>query len=258
MPDVDGFAPGTPSWVDLASPDLDASAAFYGELLGWDCNEVADDDSAGGYRMFTLRGRTVAGMGPVQGGAPPNWTTYVSVERADATAEKVKDAGGLVFLEPMDVLDVGRMAVFSDAGGAPFAVWQPRRHSGAMIVNEPGALAWNELATRDPDGAKAFYASVFGWESEPGPVGGVEYTMYKLPGAEGPVAGMLTMGDMYPPQVPPHWMTYFQVADCAASTEKAKQLGSSAIVENMDIGMGRFSTIVDPQGAALSLFEAKS
>ena len=135
MPDVDGFAPGTPSWVDLASPDLDASAAFYGELLGWDCNEVADDDSAGGYRMFTLRGRTVAGMGPVQGGAPPNWTTYVSVERADATAEKVKDAGGLVFLEPM-AWTIARWVGPNTEPGAVDAVALPMQ--SARVKDEDG------------------------------------------------------------------------------------------------------------------------
>ena len=260
MPDVDGFAAGTPSWVDLASPDLDASAAFYGELLGWDCTEAADDDSAGGYRMFTLRGRSVAGLGPVQGEAPPNWTTYVTVDDADATAAKVVDAGGTAFLEPMDVLQAGRMAVFADSGGAVFAIWQPKQHRGAQIVNEPGALTWNELATRDPAASKEFYGAVFGWEGDTTPAGesNPEYTMLRLAAAENPIAGMITMSDaMYPPEVPPHWLTYVQVADCAAATAKAKELGASAMVEDMEIGMGRISVLGDPQGATIALFQSK-
>ena len=88
-------------------------------------------------------------------GQPPAWTTYVSVEDADASIDKVKAAGGTVFVEPMDVLDVGRMAVFADPTGAAAAVWQPRRHIGAGLVNEPGALAWNELTTRDTAAAKS-------------------------------------------------------------------------------------------------------
>ena len=230
MPDVDGFAAGTPSWVDLASPDLDASAAFYGELLGWDCTEAAEDDSAGGYRMFTLRGRSVAGLGPVQGEAPPNWTTYVTVDDADAAAAKIAEAGGTAFLEPMDVLDAGRMAVFADSGGAVFAIWQPMQHRGAQIVNEPGALTWNELATRDLAASKEFYGAVFGWEGDTMPAGesNPEYTMLRLAGTENAIAGMITMSDaIYPPGVPAHWLTYLQVADCAAATAKAKQLGAS-------------------------------
>ncbi len=255
MPDVDGFAPGTPSWVDLASPDLDASAAFYGAMFGWQCSEAAEDDSAGGYRMFYMRDRAVAGMGPAQGGMPPFWTTYVSVDDADATVGQVKDAGGAVFMEPMDVLDVGRMAVLADSGGAAFAIWQPRRHKGAMIVREPGALTWNELASRDPDGAKAFYGTVFGWEPETAAMSDIEYTMFKLPGGESHVGGMLTMGETYPPEVPAHWMTYFHVAGCAASTAQAKDLGASVMVDCQTIDMGVFSTITDPQGAAVSLFQ---
>lgn len=260
MPDVDGFAPGTPSWVDLASPDLDASAAFYGGLFGWDCAEAAEDDSAGGYRMFMLRGRTVAGLGPAQGGAPSSWTTYVTVEDADATAAKVSEAGGTAYLEPMDVLEAGRMAVFADSGGAAFAIWQPGNHPGAQIVNEPGALTWNELASRDPAASKGFYGAVFGWESDTSQTeGGPEYAMWRIAATDSPIGGMLTMTDaMYPPDVPEHWLAYFQVADCAAATDQAKALGADTVVEDMEIGMGRFSVLHDPQGATVALFEAKS
>ncbi len=259
MPDVDEFAPGTPSWVDLASPDPDASAAFYGALLGWSAHEAGEADEAGGYRMFTLRDRPVAGLGPLQdGGPPPTWTTYFTTDDADATCERVRAAGGVVFMEPIDVMEAGRMAVFADSGGAAFATWQPRAHSGAMIVGEPGALTWNELATRDADGATAFYGAVFGWEAQTAPMGGTDYTMFNLPGSESPVAGMLPMGDMHPPQLPPHWMTYLQVADCEAATANARELGAGVVVDCEDVGMGVFSTIADPQGAVISLFQSSS
>ncbi len=259
MPDVDGFAPGTPSWVDLASPDPDASTAFYGALLGWSAREAGEGDEAGGYRMFTLRDRPVAGLGPLQEGGPPaTWTTYIATADADATCEQVRAAGGVVFMEPMDVMEAGRMAVFADSGGAAFATWQPRGHSGAMIVGEPGALAWNELATGDFDGAKAFYGAVFGWEAQTASMGGIDYTIFNLPGSESPVAGMVSMGDVHPPQMPPHWMTHLQVADCAASTAKATELGADVVVDCEDVGMGVCSTIADPHGAVISLFQPSS
>ena len=146
MSRVESYAPGTPSWVDLASPDVERSIAFYGDLFGWDAPELPPE--AGGYRMFESGGVPVAGCGPIMmQGQPPAWTTYVSVADADAAVARVTVAGGTVLAPPMDVLDAGRMAVFSDTTGAACAVWQPRRHPGAGLVNQSGALVWNELST---------------------------------------------------------------------------------------------------------------
>ena len=148
MPEVAKYAPGTPSWVDLSSPDLEASARFYRELFGWTA-QASEDPEARGYTMLQQGGKNVAGMGPAQPGQPPAWTSYVTVEDADAAAKRVEAAGGSVLLPPMDVMDVGRMAIFADPAGAVIAVWQPRSHKGADLVNEPNSLCWNELQTRD-------------------------------------------------------------------------------------------------------------
>jgi uncharacterized protein len=148
MPTVTKYAPGTPCWVDLASPDLAASTAFYSSLFGWESHDQGPD--AGHYHMLEL------------GGVPV--------------------AGGTVFVEPMDVVDVGRMAVFADPTGAAAAVWQPRLHPGAGLVNEPGAITWNELSTRDTKQAASFYHDVFGWEADTNPMGDMEYTEWKLGG----------------------------------------------------------------------------
>jgi predicted enzyme related to lactoylglutathione lyase len=161
MPD---YAPGTPSWVELSSPDTDASAAFYRDLMGWSTTEPGPAEETGGYRMFQQDGQNVGGlMGHMQEGQPTAWATYVSVADADETADKVKAAGGNVIVEPMDVMDIGRMAVFADPTGAVFGVWQPRTFAGADLVNEPNSLCWNEVLTRDAEANKAFYPAVFGW-----------------------------------------------------------------------------------------------
>ena len=161
------YEPGTPSWVDFASPDLDASIEFYGGLFGWDVPESENAEQTGGYRLAMKDGKPAAGMMPqMQEGQPSAWTTYISVEDAEATAAAVKEAGGTVIAEPMDVMDLGTMAVFADPTGAVFGVWQPGTFHGAGVVNEPGAIAWNELNTRDLAGAKEFYGAVFGWDFE--------------------------------------------------------------------------------------------
>jgi uncharacterized protein len=251
MPEISAYRDGVPSWVDLASPDLEASKAFYGALFGWEAGRPVPE--AGGYTLFALHGKQVAGMGPVMSeGQPPAWTTYVNVTDADGTAKKAADAGGTVLAGPMDVMDQGRLAIFADPAGAVLGLWQARVHTGAQLVNEPGTYCWSELATRDIEGSKAFYSSVFGWgvQSEPGPM---EYTEFKVDGDS--IAGMLPMGDMMPAEMPPHWGVYFAVSDCDAAVATATRLGASVMAPAMDVPVGRFAVLTDPQGAAFSVIK---
>jgi len=247
---MDGFKHGLPSWADLGSPDPDESASFYGELLGLETTEP--DEELGGYRMFLREGKQVAGLGPLQQeGQPPSWTTYIDVKDADDVAEKVKEAGGEVHLEPMDVREFGRMAIFADPTGAVYGVWQAGEHKGSQVVGEPGAVAWHQCNTRDPDKAIDFYAEVFGWESEKVDTGGADYWQLSYEGAT--VGGLFRMGDDFPDEVPAHWIVYFAVEDADAATEKARENGATVRVEPFDIEAGRFSVLTDPHGAAFAL-----
>jgi predicted enzyme related to lactoylglutathione lyase len=135
MSERTSYAPGTPCWVELGSPDLDTSIEFYGGLFGWDVPVAENAEQTGGYRLAMLHGKPVAGMAPLmQEGQPPAWTTYVSVADAGVVAGKVRDAGGAVIAEPMEVLDLGTMAIFADPTGAVFGVWRPGSFIGAEIV----------------------------------------------------------------------------------------------------------------------------
>src|SRR4051812_18692975 len=175
--EISEYAPGTPCWIDLGTPDADGAARFYGGLFGWDVEEGPPE--AGGYRMCMLRGQPVAGMGPqMSTDIPPFWASYVSVSDVDATSAAVKDLGGSVVVEPMDVMTAGRMAVCVDPSGAAFSLWQPGDMVGAALANEPGAFTWNELMTRDVPGATTFYGSLFGWGADTVPDG--SYTEWKL------------------------------------------------------------------------------
>ena len=254
MSERTSYAPGTPSWVDLGSPDLGASIQFYGGLFGWDVPESENAEQTGGYRQAMLNGKPVCGMMPLmQEGQPVAWTSYVSVADTDVAAGRVRKAGGSVMAEPMDVLDLGRMAIFADPTGAVFGVWQPGTFPGAGLVNEPGALSWNELNTRDVTAAEEFYGPVFGWTFETEDVGGAgRYTTINLGGS--PVAGILNQRERgVPEEVPAYWGVYFAVADTDATIERAKQLGGSVMVEPIDIPVGRFAILNDPHGAMFSV-----
>jgi predicted enzyme related to lactoylglutathione lyase len=252
MAEMRDYPPGTPSWVDLATTDLEGAKAFYGALFGWEFEDMGPE--AGGYTMCALRGQQVAGLGPTMGeGIPPAWSTYVSVEDADTTAKAVESAGGSALAPPFDVFDSGRMAVFADPTGAAISVWQPKEHHGAGLVNEPGAFCWNELHTRDVEGAKKFYQTVFNWEGVTHDMGGMAYTELKLD--EKSIAGMMAMGDEYPPEVPAHWLVYIDVEDTDATVAKATSLGGAVVSPPMDSPAGPFAVLRDPAGAVFAVIK---
>ncbi|MGE5287935.1 MAG: VOC family protein [Micromonosporaceae bacterium] len=247
MPEMSAYGDGVPSWIDLASPDMAASKAFYTALFGWEAFTPPVPE-AGGYTLFSIGGKQVAGAGPIMSQEqPPAWTTYVNVTDADGTAKKIADAGGNLLMGPMDVMDQGRMALFADPSGAVLGLWQPGTHTGAQLVNEPGTYCWSELATRDVEGSKAFYGAVFGWEASTEAAGPMEYTEFKVGGNS--IAGMYAIGPDSPEDMPPHWGVYFAVADCDAAVGTASTLGATVFEAPTDIPVGRFAVLRDPQGA---------
>jgi predicted enzyme related to lactoylglutathione lyase len=273
MSDQDRYIPGVPCWVDTTQPDPQAAAAFYGELFGWELEDVMPPGSAGKYYIARIRGGDVAAVGSQPEGAPPMamWNTYVWVADSDETAARVRAAGGSVLMEPNDVGDAGRMAVFADPAGAAFSVWQANRHRGAAIVNEPGSLNFNDLNTRDRDGAKAFYGAVFGWELID--VGGS--LRWALPGYgdfleqrnPGLRANMAKMGaperfeDVVASLNPisddgsdssPHWGVTFAVDDADAIATRAAELGGTVVLAPVDAPWVRTTIIADPQGATFT------
>ena len=254
MSERTSYAPGTPCWIDLGTPDQDAAAEFYGGLFGWSVEADENAEQTGGYRVAVLKDKAIGGvMRLMQEGQPPAWSTYVSVDDADATVAKAREAGGAVVVEPMSVLDYGRMAFLADPTGAVIGLWQPGRNIGAGLVNEPGALSWNELNTRDLGAAKAFYSAVFGWTFEDKDMGEVgTYTTIGLDGNI--VGGIFNMAERgVPEEVPAHWQVYFAVEDIDATVAQARESGGSVMVEPIDIPAGRFSILIDPHGASFAV-----
>jgi predicted enzyme related to lactoylglutathione lyase len=274
MRERDGYIPGVPCWIDTSQPDPEGAVAFYSGLFGWDFEDVMPPGSPGKYFIARLSGGDVAAVASAPEGGPPMamWNTYIWVDSADEVASKVRDAGGRVVMDPFDVMDAGRMAVLTDPEGAAFSVWQAKAHKGAQIVNEPGSLNFNGLGTRDAEGAKSFYGSVFGWETL-GVGGGVE--MWRLPGysefleqsapglreqmaASGAPEGFAdVVATLNPiadeePGVPAHWSVTFAVEDADATAERAAELGGKVLVPAFDAPWVRMTVITDPQGATFT------
>ncbi|MGH9190446.1 MAG: VOC family protein [Acidimicrobiales bacterium] len=270
MPERDGYMPGVPCWVDTSQPDVEAALPFYSGLFGWEFENVMPEGSEGKYFIGRIHGGDAAAVGSIPDGAPPMamWNTYVWVNNADETATKVRDAGGAVTMEPFDVMDAGRMAVLTDPEGAAFCVWQAKNHKGAKVVNEHGSLNFNGLATRDPEGAKAFYGAVFGWKTLALPAAlmwtlpgygdhleesspGLHEQMAQMGAPEGfvdVVAAVNPIADDEP-DTPAHWSVTFAVDDADATAAKAKALGGEVVAGPFDAPWTRMAMIKDPQRA---------
>jgi len=242
---------GTPCWVDLGVDDIDRARSFYANLFGWDVQPGPPE--AGGYTMAMKEGRPVAGIGPKQGppGTPPVWTTYLASDDLDETVSKIKAAGGQVLMEPMDVMDVGRMAVAADPGGAFFGVWQARAHTGAGLANEPGSMTWNENLSRAYDQNKAFYQAVFGYDYGDMSGDGFRYSTLKVNGTE--VGGIGELGSSVAAEVPAHWETYFAAADTDATAAAVSAAGGQVIQPPQDSPYGRIAVVADDQGTVFSV-----
>jgi predicted enzyme related to lactoylglutathione lyase len=256
MSERTSYAPGTPSWVELSgTPDVEASQSFYRAVFGWEMPELPNSAELGGYRRAKKNGKDVAGVSPrMQEGQPTVWGTYVSVEDAEAAMAKVKEAGGVPITEPMAVMELGTMAVFTDPTGAVCGIWQPGTFAGAELVNEPGTFGWNELGTRDTGAAKEFYGAVFGWgadEQDMGEMG--TYTTWKV--GEEMVGGMFDITGVVPDEVPAHWLVYFMVEDLDASLETVKGGGGDVRNGPIEIPIGRFAVVADQFGAVFAVMQ---
>lgn len=270
MPDRDRYIPGVPCWVDATQPDPEAAVDFYGRLFGWEFEDTMPPGSQGKYYMARLRGRDVAAVSPIPEGAPAiaAWNTYIWVSSAVETTARVREAGGQVLLEPVDVFDAGRTAMFADPEGAAFGVWQPGAMRGAQIVNEPASVSFNDLRTRDVEGAKRFYGAVFDWTTmtvdgaemwtlpgygdhleELNPGTHEQAEEYGVPGFEDVVASIDPIADDQP-EVPAHWGVTFATDDADALAARVTELGGRVLVPPFDAPWIRMTVLADPQGAA--------
>ena len=254
MPERTQYAHGTPSWLDLSTTDTEAAQAFYGALFGWDFD--AQPTAQGGtYITATKNSKSAAGMmeqmpAQAEQGMPPMWMSYITVDDLEKTVGEVDGAGGQVLMPAMDVMDSGKMAVIGDPTGSAVGLWEPKSHIGAEVVNEHGALIWNELMSSDVAAAMGFYSQLFDWSVTEQEMAVGPYTLFNV--GEDTVGGA-----MAPPMpgIPNHWGVYFGVDDIEASVATATENGGTVLNGPMDIGIGQIAAMQDPQGASFHLMQ---
>ena len=247
--------PGTFRCADCSSTDASKARQFYLDLMGWSSHEIPMGNGMN-YTMFTQDGHDVAAISPMHPdeqaqGMPSHWNSYITVDDVDALTDKIVALGGTVMAGPYEVLDSGRMLVLQDPTGAAVALWQPRAHIGAGLVNIAGAMTWNELATRDPGQAQAFYGALLGWTFEKDPNNDYYYIRNRGRMNGGILPMSAEWGD-----IPAHWMVYFTVNDASSAAARVKELGGTVHVPGMDTTAGRFIVVGDPAGAICSLIQS--
>jgi predicted enzyme related to lactoylglutathione lyase len=242
------YKPGTFCWVDLVTDAQQDAKDFYGALLGWDYADTPVGDGIT-YSIAQVDGHDVAAIAPLPTpDMPPHWNCYVSVEDADAAADRARELGATIIAEAFDIFDSGRMAAFQDPQGAVLSVWQPRQHIGATLVNAPGAMTWNDLITPDIEASAAFYRDLFGWRIAEIEGSGGQY--WSIANDGWPNGGIMPM----PPGAHPAWNLYFAVDDVDAAVARAGELGGATVMGPMDIPNGtRFAIVRDPHNAVFSL-----
>jgi len=251
------YEPGTFCWVGLATSDVAAAKAFYGSLFGWEAKDL-QAGAAGVYTMLRCGGEDVAILYRQQpearaASAPPHWTSYVSVEDADATATRAEELGGAaVFRAPFDVLDAGRVAAIRDPTGAIASLWQPRSRIGATLVNDRGALCWNELATTDVEPAKRFFRELLGWEYQTDDGGYVSIRN------AGNLNGGMREQTQHERHLTPAWLPYFTVESADVAADRATRLGGRRLAPTTEGRSGRWAAIADPQDAPFAVFEGET
>ena len=252
------YEPGTFSWVDLGTTDPDAAKAFYAGLFGWECEDMPVGDS-GTYTICRLDGKDVcaiAGQNQQERDqdVPPHWNSYITVDDVDARAPRIAELNGNLIMPPFDVAQAGRMALGSDPTGAVFALWEPRDHIGAALVNAPGALTWNELVTADFDAVRRFYADLFGWAYQDVEGSPIPYAIIRNGDRSN---GSIRAQGNAEKGMPSYWAPYFAVASCDESCAKAVELGGRVVVVTARVPAGAFAGLTDPPGAFFAIFEGE-
>ncbi|MGW0627107.1 VOC family protein [Streptomyces sp. NPDC002758] len=246
------FRTGSPIWLDLGSPDIDAAAAFYGAVFGW--QYVSAGPEGGGYGFFQQDGKTVAGLGPLtEEGAEPAWTTYFHSADVAATVAAVTGGGGSVRVEPM-VMGGPLMAQFTDPQGADFAVLQSEK--GLERASEDNTLVWVELHVVDPEAAIGFYRALFGWRSEEMKAPGMTYRVLSIADGDQQAGSFGGVAPLSGDAEEARWVPYFAVADADALAAAVRENGGAVLMPAADVpDVGRIAWLTDPSGAVFAVLK---
>ncbi|MEU6556534.1 VOC family protein [Streptomyces sp. NPDC046915] len=244
---------GTPCWADAMFGDVEQAKSFYGAVLGWTFGESSSQ--YGNYTQAYVDGKAVAAVVPPMSGqeGQSQWCLYLASADAAATAGKIREHGGEVLMEPMQVGEFGTMCLAREPAGAVFGLWQGGTHEGFEATAVPGAYCWAEFFTRDPERTDAFLSAVFPYGMQQIDDAGVDFRLFKV--GDDTVLGRMRMGEEFPLEVPSYVNVYFTVGDCDTAVARATELGGVLRFGPMDSPFGRFAALSDPQGANFSVID---
>lgn len=251
------FDAGEICWVDLQARDVEAAKSFYAAVFGWRYEDLPTPDGRSYSKAFLDDDlvTVIAPQNPLQeaSGTTAQWNVYFATADAKALAEETPHAGGTVEFGPEEVGDTGVMVFVTPPGGGTTGVWQPGTHTGTARYNEPGALAWAELLTPEPQAAVAFFQQLFGHDVTEYPQDdGGTYTALMVNGAE--LAGIARVPGDAQDTLETGWQVYFGVSDVAGAVAAAVAVGGVVLIEPEDVEeAGTIATLRDPQGGVFSL-----
>ncbi len=248
----DNALAGAPCWIDLTTSDPERSREFYARLFGWTPGEP--NEEFGGYFEFFRDGAPVAGgmQNRPEFGAPDQWAVYLSVADARKTMEAALAKGARQEVEPMEVGDLGTMAVITDPGGATIGMWQAGTFDGFAVTGAAGAPSWFELLTGDYATAVEFYRDVFGWDAHVAS-DTPEFRYTTLGKDHAARAGIMDATAILGPDEPGGWSVYFGVDDADAALARVRELGGTVVRPAEDTPHGRLATAVDPTGVRFKI-----
>ncbi|MFF1722678.1 VOC family protein [Streptomyces sviceus] len=238
--DGTGYGEGVPCWVDAQLPDVAAGKRFYGELFGWTFQDRPD---ANGGAVWALhKGRPVAALAhKTDGRMPTVWTVHFATPDIEGLADRIWAAGGQVVTAPVPVGELGKSALVTDPEGAVFGLWEPGSHPGFGARHEPGTFAWAELYARDTEAANTFY-------------GGLFHDALFGAGAH-PDFGRAAVFDVFPAEMPPHFLVHFAVEDCESVLGTVARLGGRVQAPPFETSYGKVAVVTDNQGASFAILE---
>jgi len=247
-------------WYELMTSDVDAAAAFYTSVIGWNAADAGMPDMQ--YTLVRVGERQVGGLMAVPPGAAamgvkPGWIGYIGVDDVDAASDAASKAGATVHMAPKDIPGIGRFSVIADPTGASICLFTGHGDPApALPPMSPGSIGWHELHSADPEAAWTFYQSQFGWTKgdalDMGPMG--TYQLFSTGGATG--MDMMSGGMMkIPPGSPASgWLYYFVVDDIDAALKRVTDNGGTVIMPPTEVPGGAWIIQgLDPQGAMFAL-----
>ena len=242
---------GFPSWIELYSPDIDASAAFYRDLLGWEITRAEPGEPL--TTEVHHDGRLIGSFEPAED-APgdPGWQVSFLVDDVRTAAEAAERNGGSVVVEPTGVSETMAYALASDPDGNVVGLLEDEDCEGPYPY-QAGMPVWFDVLVSDLEPAERFYWEAAGWPTRRLTIADQEQDFYTSVVGGRSVSGVGRAGYFGGEEVPSRWRIYFGVEDADAAAQRVHELGGTVIVEPFDFTFGRMVEVADPHGARFLL-----